>query len=151
MQALEILCTRPQSLTKETLKQLKVILDQNGFSEEYLKTAYKDITNEDIVTDIIGFVRQNALGSSLESNEERVKRAMQKIKKEYKLTKPQENWLKRIESVMLKEVVIDIETLDTGAFKANGGGFTRLNEKVFGGILGEIITKIKTYMFEDIA
>ncbi len=151
VQALEILCTRPQSLTKETLKQLKVILDQNGFSEEYLKTAYKDITNEDIVTDIIGFVRQNALGSSLESNEERVKRAMQKIKKEYKLTKPQENWLKRIESVMLKEVVIDIETLDTGAFKANGGGFTRLNEKVFGGILGEIITKIKTYMFEDIA
>ncbi|MCE5221462.1 MAG: type I restriction-modification system endonuclease [Clostridium sp.] len=149
IQALEVVCTRPQDLTKESLKQLKAILDNKGFNEEYLKTAWKDLNNEEIVADIIAFIRQQALGSPLESNEERVKRAISKIKKEYYFTKPQENWLSRIEKVMLKEVVIDKETLNTGSFKAQSGGFDRLNEKMFNGNLEDIINKLKTYMFED--
>lgn len=149
IKALEVVCTRPQDLTKETLKQLKAILDNNGFNEEYLKTAWKDLKNEEIVADIIAFIRQQALGSPLESNEERVKRSITRIKKEYYLTKPQENWLNRIENVMLKEVVIDKETLDAGSFKTQGGGFDRLNEKMFNGNLEDIINKLKTYMFED--
>ncbi|WP_129598580.1 type I restriction-modification system endonuclease [Anaerophilus nitritogenes] len=149
IQALEVVCTRPQDLTKETLKQLKAILDNNGFNEEYLKTAWKDLKNEEIVADIIAFIRQQALGSPLESNEERVKRAITRIKREYYLTKPQQNWINRIEKVMLKEVVIDQDTLNTGSFKSQGGGFERLNDKLFQGNLGEIITKLKTYMFEE--
>lgn len=149
IQALEVVCTRPQDLTKESLKQLKAILDNKGFSEEYLKTAWKDLNNEEIVADIIAFIRQQALGSPLESNEERVKRAISKIKKEYYFTKPQENWLSKIEKVMLKEVVIDKETLNTGSFKTQSGGFDRLNEKMFNGNLEDIINKLKTYMFED--
>lgn len=147
--ALQVVCTRPQDLTKDTLKQLKAILDNNGFNEEYLKTAWKDLKHEEIVADIIAFIRQQAIGSPLESNEERVKRSVSRIKREYYLTKPQENWISRIEKVMLREVVIDIETLNTGYFKIQGGGFDRLNEKLFNGNLGEIITKLKTYMFED--
>lgn len=145
--ALEVVCTRPQELTKGTLKQLKAVLDNNGFNEEYLKTAYKDLNHEEIVADIIAFIRQQALGSPLESNEERIKRAVARIKKEYYFTKPQENWLNRIEKVMLKEVVIDKETFNTGSFKTQGGGFTRLNT-IFSGNLEEIVTKIKKYMFE---
>lgn len=149
IEALEVVCTRPQDLTKEALKQLKVIFDNHGFSEEYLNTAWKDLKNEDIVADIIAFIRQQALGSPLESNEERVKRAVGKIKKEYSLTKAQENWINKIEKVMLREVVIDKSTLDTGSFKSQGGGFKRLNEKLFLGKLDEIIAKLKKYMFED--
>ena len=146
--ALEVVCTRPQELTKESLKQLRAILDKNGFNEEYLKTAWKDLKHEEIVADIIAFIRQQALGSPLESNETRVKRAIARVKREYYLTKPQENWMNRIEKVMLKEVVIDKETFDTGSFKAQGGGFNRLNI-IFAGNLEEIINKVKTYMFEE--
>lgn len=149
VQALEVVCTRPQDLTKESLKQLRAILDNNGFNEEYLKTAWKDLKHEEIVADIIAFIRQQALGSPLESNEERVKRAVARIKREYYLTRTQENWINRIEKVMLKEVVIDKETLDTGAFKAQSGGFDRLNEKLFNGTLEEILKKLKIYMFES--
>lgn len=149
IQALEVVCTRPQELTKESLKQLKAILDSKGFNEEYLKAAWKDLKHETIVADIIAFIRQQALGSPLESNEERVKRAVARIKKEYYLTKPQENWINKIEKVMLKEVVIEKETLNTGSFLSQSGGFDRLNEKVFNGDLGDIITKLRTYMFED--
>lgn len=151
VQALEIVCTRPQDLTKESLKQLRAILDSNGFNEEYLKTAWKDLKHEEIVADIIAFIRQQALGSPLESNEERVKRAIARIKKEYYLTKSQENWINRIEKVMLKEVVVDKETLDTGAFKTQGGGFDRLNKKLFNGELEEILKKLKIYMFNNVA
>jgi len=107
------------------------------------------LKHEEIVADIIAFIRQQALGSPLESNEERVKRAVTRIKREYYLTKHQENWINRIEKVMLEEVVIDEETLNTGAFKNQSGGFDRLNEKLFNGNLGEIINKLKTYMFES--
>lgn len=148
--ALEVVCTRPQELTKESLKQLRAILDKSGFNEKYLKTAWKDLKNEEIVADIIAFIRQQAIGSPLESNETRVKRAVTKIKKEYYLTKHQENWINRIEKVMLKEVVIDIETLDTGAFKSQGGGFNKL-DTAFNGKLKEIIIKLKDYMFENIS
>ncbi|MFT8351878.1 type I restriction-modification system endonuclease [Clostridium saccharoperbutylacetonicum] len=151
IQALEVVCTRPQDLTKESLKQLKAILDNKGFNEEYLKTAWKDLNNEEIVADIIAFIRQQALGSPLESNEVRVKRAISKIKKEYYFTKPQENWLGKIEKVMLKDVVIDKETLNTGSFYSKSGGFDRLNENIFNGNLGEIIVKLKSYMFESIS
>lgn len=147
IQGLEVVCTRPQDLTKNSLRQLKAILDNDGFKEEYLKTAWKDLKNEEIVADIISFIRQQALGSPLESNEERVKRAVTRIKKEYSLTKHQENWINRIEKVMLKEVVIDKETLDTGSFKAQGGGFDRINNVFFKGKLDEIINKLKKYMF----
>ena len=145
--ALEAVCTRPQELTKESLRQLRAILDKEGYNEEYLKTAWKDLKHEEIAADIIAFVRQQALGSPLESNEERVKRAVAKIKREYYLTKPQENWLNRIEKVMLKEVVIDKDTFDTGSFKTQGGGFARINT-IFNGNLEEIINKLKTYMFD---
>lgn len=148
--ALEVVCTRPQELTKESLKQLKAVFDKNGFSEEYLKTAWKDTKQEAIVADIIAFIRQHALGSPLESNEERVKRAVARIKREYYLTKPQENWMNRIEKVMLKEVVIDKETFNTGSFKSQGGGFQRLN-KIFNEKLEEILDNLKTYMFQDIS
>ena len=80
-----------------------------------------------------------------------LKELLQELKREYYLTKHQENWINRIEKVMLKEVVIDKETLDTGAFKAQSGGFDRLNEKLFNGNLEVIITKLKTYMFSNIA
>lgn len=148
--ALEVVCTRPQELTKESLKQLKAVFDKNGFSEEYLKTAWKDTKQEEIVADIIAFIRQQAIGSPLESNEERVKRAVARIKREYYLTKPQENWMNRIEKVMLKEVVIDKETFNTGSFKSQGGGFQRLN-KIFNEKLEEIVDNLKTYMFQDIS
>ncbi|WP_353736185.1 type I restriction-modification system endonuclease [Clostridium sp. ZBS14] len=50
----------------------------------------------------------------------RGKKPVARIKREYYLTKPQENWINRIEKVMLKEVVIDKETFDTGSFKTQG-------------------------------
>ncbi|MGY0373966.1 type I restriction-modification system endonuclease [Clostridium sp. JNZ J1-5] len=145
--ALEIVCTKPKDLTRESLKGLKTVLDYNGFNEEYLRTAWKDLKDEDIAADIISFIRQQALGSALIPKEERVRGAVQKIRKEYNITPLQEPWLKRIEEFMIKEVIIDSEVFEIGNFKRQGG-FNRFN-KIFDGKLEQIIDDIKENMFNE--
>ena len=145
--ALNILCTKPEQLTRNELKAIKSILDEEGFNEEYLKSAYKDMTNEEITADIIAFIRQKAIGSALISKEERITKAMSKIKKEYNFTPLQQNFLKKIEKYMLKEVIIDREVFEIGNFKREGG-FKRYNT-IFDDNLDNIIEKLKEYMFNE--
>lgn len=145
--ALNVLCTKPKEMTRNDLKAIKAILDEEGFNEEYLKAAYKDMTNEEITVDIIAFIRQKALGSVLISKEDRVKKAMSKIKKEFKFTQSQLNYLKKIEKYMAKEVIISKEDFDMGNFKREGG-FRRFNT-IFDDHLDEIIDKLKEHMFND--
>lgn len=145
--ALNVLCTKPKEMTRNDLKAIKAILDEEGFNEEYLKAAYKDMTNEEITADIIAFIRQKAIGSVLMSKEDRVKKAMSKIKKEFKFTPLQQKWLQKIEKYMVKEVIIDKEVFDMGNFKRDGG-FKRF-DKVFDNHLDEIIDKLKEHMFNE--
>lgn len=145
--ALNVLCTKPKEMTRNDLKAIKSILDGEGFSEEYLKAAYKDMTNEEITADIIAFIRQKAIGSTLISKEDRVKKAMNKIKKEVEFTQLQQKWLQKIEKYMVKEIVIDKEVFDMGNFKREGG-FKRYNI-VFDENLEEVIDKLKEYMFNE--
>lgn len=145
--ALNVLCTKPKQMTRNDLKAIKAILDDAGFSEEYLKAAYKDMTNEEIVADIIAFVRQKAIGSPLISKEERVKGAMNKVKKEFKFTPLQENFLKKIEKQMLKVTIIERDDFNMGKFKIEGG-FKRYNT-IFDNKLDQVIDKLKEHMFEE--
>ncbi|WP_338659753.1 type I restriction-modification system endonuclease [Paraclostridium sordellii] len=145
--ALNVLCTKPKQMTRNDLKAIKAILDAAGFSEEYLKAAYKDMTNEDIVADIIAFVRQKAIGSPLISKEERVKGAMNKVKKEFEFTPLQENFLKKIEKQMLKVTIIERDDFNMGKFKIEGG-FKRYNT-IFDNKLDQVIDKLKEHMFDE--
>ena len=145
--ALNILCTKPKEMTRNDLKAIKSILDEEGFNEEYLKAAYKDMTNEEITADIIAFIRQKAIGSVLISKEDRVKRAMAKIKKEFKFTQAQLNYLKKIEKYMVKEVIIDKDVFNMGNFKREGG-FKRY-DTIFDNNLDEILDKLKEHMFNE--
>ena len=56
---------RPRELTRKDLKALAVLLDDKGFSETSLRTAYGRARNADIAAHIIGFIRQAALGDPL--------------------------------------------------------------------------------------
>ncbi|WP_053956873.1 type I restriction-modification system endonuclease [Inediibacterium massiliense] len=145
--ALEIVCQRPQELTRATLKSLILELNKNGFTEMNLNSAYNQMTNADITADIISFIRQQAIGSALMDHEERIKMAMKKVKKLQNWTKVQFQWLNRIEKQLLKEYIIDRESFETGAFKSNGG-YDRIN-KYFGGQLEEIIQSIKQNLYTE--
>lgn len=144
--ALEIVCTRPKELTRQALKELKLELDMQGYNEVALNTAWRSLKNEDIAADIIGFIRQQALGSTLLSHEERVKKALTKVRQLKSWNKIQLGWLERIEKQLLLESVIDHESFNSGAFKSHGG-FAKL-DKIFAGQLDQVIEEINEHLYE---
>jgi len=146
IEALKIVKTKPQSLTRKSLKELKLTLDQNNFNETMLKTAWRSMTNEDIAADIISFVRQKSIGDALISKEDRIHNAVVKVKKAHpELTKIQLGWLDRIESQLLKETILNRDTFDSAAFK-NKGGYNVVN-KAFDNKLKDYIAEINDAMY----
>ena len=147
--ALTILATRPQELTRQSLKELRLILDEHDFSETKLQTAWKEWKNEDITADIISFVRQKSIGDALVSKEDRIHGAIEKVKSDHpELGKIQLKWLERMEGYLMKESVINKEAFDAPAF-ANFGGFSAVN-KSFGSVgtdLEKIIDEINLNMY----
>ena len=63
--ALKIVVQRPQELTREELRQLRLELDAAGFTDSKIKRAWADARNEEIAASVIGFIRQAALGDPL--------------------------------------------------------------------------------------
>jgi len=145
--ALNAVCTRPHELTRESLKSLKLELDRNHFTEKQLNTAWRELKNEDIAADIISYIRRYALGSALISHEERIKLAVDNLRKSHNFSKIELDWLVLIEKTLLSETVIDRETFDSGAFKTRGG-YARIN-KVFSGKLDDYIKELKEHLYDD--
>lgn len=144
--ALNIVATRPKELTRQSLRELKLILDRNNFSETKLQTAWKQMTNEDIAADIISFIRQRSIGDALVSKEERIHSAIIKTKAAHpELSKVQLNWLERIETYLLKEVVLNKESFEAPQFKIKGG-YAAI-DKAFGNKLDVIIDEINNHMY----
>ena len=77
--ALAVVVNRPRDLTREQLREVRLLLDQHGYSEANLKSAWRNQTNQEIAAGIIGHIRQAALGEALVPFEQRVARAMQEI------------------------------------------------------------------------
>ncbi len=144
--ALNIVATRPKELTRQSLRELKLILDRNNFSETKLQTAWKQMTNEDIAADIISFIRQKSIGDALVTKEERIHAAIVKTKAAHpELSRVQLNWLERIEAYLLKEVVLNKESFEAPQFKIKGG-YTAI-DKAFGNKLYAVIDEINSYMY----
>lgn len=145
--ALLVVTQRPRDLTRQQLRELRLQLDIAGYSETALRTAWAQLSNQDIAASIVGFVRQQALGSALVPYAERVDRAVQRVLASRQWTGPQRQWLERIAKQLKAEVVVDKEALDRGQFKTEGG-FARLN-KVFGGTLEEILGVLHEEVWRD--
>lgn len=146
--ALNIICTRPKELTRETLKSLRMALAQNGFTTQQLNTAVSEITSEEITADIISLVRRYAIGSPLVSHQARIRRAVDKLKKAHNFSRVELNWLSRIESYLLNESVMNVKVFDEDErFKTNGG-YKRLNQ-IFRNDLEGIITELNEYLYDD--
>ena len=146
--ALNIVCTRPRELTRETLKGLRLALDREGFTVQQLNTAVSELTNEEITADIISLIRRYAIGSTLISHEARIRRAVDKLKKAHKFSRQELNWLSRMEKYLMEESVLNVQVFDEDSrFKAQGG-FAKIN-KVFQNQLESIVLELNEYLYDD--
>ncbi|SKA01258.1 type I restriction-modification system endonuclease [Sediminibacterium ginsengisoli] len=147
--ALSIVCNRPKELDRKSLKELLMILDAAGFNTVSLRTAWKQAKNEDIAADIISFIRTLAIGTSLESHEDRIKRAMKQVRNMKQWNAVQSKWLDRFEKQLLKETILQIKDLDDEPFKEEGG-FQRL-DKIFEHQLQVILDTINDNLYAQSA
>ena len=146
--ALQIICTRPRDLTRQTLKELRLTLDREGFTTQQLNTAISQLTNEEIAADIISLIRRYAIGSALISHEARIRRAVDKLKKAHKFTKQELSWIGRMEKYLMEESVLNVTVFDEDSrFKAHGG-FAKIN-KVFANKLESVILELNEYLYDD--
>ncbi len=146
--ALNIVCTRPKELTRESLKSLRLTLDREGFTTQQLNTAVSQMTNEEITADIISLIRRYAIGSTLISHEAKIRRAVDKLKKAHGFSKQEINWIGRMDKYLMEESVLNVSVFDEdGRFKAQGG-FAKIN-KVFGNKLESIVVELNEYLYDD--
>jgi type I restriction enzyme, R subunit len=143
--ALIVVTQRPRDLTRSQLRELRLALDLAGFTETNLRSAWRETTNQDVATSIIGYIRHVACNQPLIAHRERVQAAMQQILASRSWTEPQRKWLDRIGKQLEQEVIVDRDALDAGQFKQMGG-FNRLN-KVFKGELETILRDIADIMW----
>lgn len=123
--ALQVVATRPKDLTFEELKEIKLKLEQNGYKEQDLQTAWKNAKHVQTTADIISFIRQVAAGSELVDHDVRIHNAMQKVYGLADWSIPQKKWLKRIENQLLSSTVLGPNAEqafnDNYYFKRQGG------------------------------
>ena len=143
--ALKTICTKPADLDRKSLKELKMLLDEKGYNEITLTTAWKTAKNEDLAADIISFIRTLALDTHLVSHDERIKNAVNKIRKSRKWNVTQTKWLDRFEKQLLVETVLTRADLDAKPFSEEGG-FTRLN-KIFENDLENILVTLNENLY----
>ena len=118
--ALAVVINKPKDLTREQLKEIKVLLDNNGYTETKLKAAWRNSTNQEIAASIIGHIRQAALGEPLIPFEQRVHNALQKILAAHPWHAPQRKCLERLGKQLIHEVIID-QNFVNNAFAQEGG------------------------------
>jgi len=143
--ALKLIATSPTQLKRADLKELSLLLDTKGYNLRTLHDAWKNAKRQDVAADIIAYIRTLMLGSALESREDRVKKAFQRLYQEQNWTVPQKSLLQRIEKQMIAEGIVTVEDLDKQPFDEIGG-FERINKR-FENHLPDILQKINTYMY----
>ncbi|WP_261936085.1 type I restriction-modification system endonuclease [Sphingomonas bisphenolicum] len=145
--ALRIVVQRPQELTREELRQLRLELDAEGFTDSKIKRAWADAKNEDIAASIIGYVRQAAIGDPLVSYADRVRHAVDAILRKRQWTEVQRKWIERIGRQLELEIVVDRAAFDAEPF-ASLGGWPRI-DRVFNGELEQVVRDINENIWKE--
>lgn len=149
IEAIRIACTKPSNMTRAQLRELKLILDKEKFSEINLNKAMSKVKNEEIIADIISYVRQAVLKTPIVNHEDRIKVAFAKLITAHNFSKIQLDMLEKIKTYMLHESILNRETFDAPAFMKDGG-FSRFDKK-FDGKLTDLIRELNTYIYEGAA
>lgn len=146
--ALNIVCTRPKELTRQSLKDLRLTLDREGFTTQQLNTAVSELTNEEMAADIISLIRRYAIGSTLISHEARIRRAVGKLKKAHKFTAIEQKWIGRMEKYLLEESVLNVSAFDEDSRFKSAGGFKKI-DRIFQNKLESIVLELNEYLYDD--
>jgi type I restriction enzyme R subunit len=144
--ALAVVVNKPRDLTRAQLKEIKLLLDNAGYNEANLQSAWRNQTNQDIAASIIGHIRRAALGEALIPFEQRVTNAMQIIYSQHAWLPAQRKWLERLAKQLSFEVIIDREFVNN-RFSEHGGA--KQLDKVLSKQLDTVLTELNESLWHQ--
>ena len=143
IEALEILLKKPKEFDTKKLKALRDTLATkpdhlvDKFTEKNLRRAY----NKDLV-DIVSIIRFAAKGGELLTVEQRVNKALMKVRSDRSFTEQQNGWLELIRRHLVENLLMEKEDIETlPIFTREGASWDKLN-KIFEGNLESIIHEL---------
>lgn len=141
IEAIRILLSRPAEFRTVHLKELrdKLAARPERFTEANLHRAYQNN-----LADIISIVRHAARREPLLTAQERVSRAMERVRTGRTLTPEQQGWLELIQAHLIENLVI--EKADFGTIPFSRRGAWGPANKAFHGQLGEVLNLINEAM-----
>jgi len=137
--ALAVVVNKPRDLTREQLKEVRLLLDNNGYTEAKLQSAVRNQTNKDIAASIVGHIRRAALGEALKPFEQRVTEAMDRIYAQHSWAPNQLKWLERLAKQLVHEVIIDRDFVNQ-RFGEQGG--VKMLDKVLENQLDTVLDEL---------
>jgi type I restriction enzyme R subunit len=144
--ALAVVVNKPRNLTREQLKEVRLLLDGAGYSEAKLQSAVRNQTNQDIAASIVGHIRRAALGEPLVPFELRVAQAMQRIYQSRSWMPNQRNWLERLSKQLVHEVIIDRDFINN-RFGEKGGA--KQFDKILNNQLDTVLEALNDALWEQ--
>lgn len=141
IEAIRVLLNRPADFRTEHLKELreKLAARPERFTEPNLRRAYQNA-----LADIISIVRHAAQGEPLLAAQERVNRAMARVRAGRTFTPEQEGWLELIQAHLVENLVI--EKADFSAIPFSRRGAWSPANAAFDGRLEELLNRINEAM-----
>lgn len=146
--AISIICTKPAELTRQSLKELSLLLDREGFAPTQLDSAITALNAEEAGADIISIIRRYAIGARLMNHREKVEQAVKRLRANHKFTKMQDTWIELMKNYLINEPVLNREALDEDFRLRKQGGSARA-DKLLKGQLNGIIAELNDYMYDD--
>ncbi len=141
IEAIRILLDRPRDWSTNALSELrqKLKTQPERFTEENLRRAYHHE-----LADIVSIVHHAAEGDPLMSAEERVDRAITRVRDgraPRELTPEQRKWLELIRRHLIANLTIERDDFELIEFQNAGATWNRVNGD-FGGALDEILVRL---------
>lgn len=146
--ALNIICTRPADLGRDSLRCLRLTLEREGFTELQLNTALSQLSNRDMAADIISLIRRYGVNAELLDHEERIRRAVSRLKAAHTFSRAEEKWIDRMEKYLLNESVLSVRTFDESPAFRERGGFAAL-DRLFRHRLESLVDELNRYLYDD--
>ena len=146
--ALNIICTKPAELTRQSLKELAMLLDREGYAPAQLDSAITALNAEEAGADIISIIRRYGIGARLMNHREKVEQAVKRLRANHSFNKMQETWIKLMQDYLINEPVLNRDSLDEDPRLRKRGGSAQA-DKLLNGELGNIIAELNDYMYDD--
>ena len=136
-----LLFDSPKDWNTSALKEINDLLKQNDFKVETLQKIYGSVYHKSLV-DIISMIKHAVKeDEELLTSEERVTRAINKLKEEINFSPDQEKWLELIKNHLIENLTIDKDDFELLPVFTRKGGIS-VARRIFNGIFDTIISRL---------